>query len=507
MSIGDWRVGGLSWRLAISYFVVTLVAAMTIEAAFGLRPVIQQLTSVRPVHTLAATLASYQQVAPSVLSGGGAPDQSQIQSQILDPLLLDLQQRTTSTIGAVALLDRQGTVEAFSIATFPAAAAIGQASASGTVPNIQVLMAVSSSQTTIAEALDQAGNSKGVASTSSNGYTAIAVPVWSGDGAQYGVLVAIFKGSETSALAPTPAGVADSVRGYFRQLGSAAVYFVLLATVLGTLTGIVVSRNLRRRLRRITLAADAWSRGEFQVEARDPSGDELGQLTRHLNSMADQLQVLLVSRQELAVAAERNRLARDLHDSVKQHVFATTLQIAATRDLLRGDPDAAEQQLNTAMRLANEAQQELTSLIHELRPPALAGTGLVSALRAYCASWSRRMGIETEVRAQGEQPTPLEIEQALYRITQEALANVARHSQATEASVWIMWERSELTLKITDNGRGFDAANAAGKGFGLQSMLERTGLLGGSLRIEANSAGHGACVVARVPLLASSSVE
>jgi signal transduction histidine kinase len=117
------------------------------------------------------------------------------------------------------------------------------------------------------------------------------------------------------------------------------------------------------------------------VAVHDPSGDELGQLARRLNGMAEQVQNLLAVRQELAVIEERHRLARDLHDSVKQQIFAMAMQVAAARTLMDNNSDAARVRLTEAERLVKQAQQELTALIRELRPAALGDKGLVVALR------------------------------------------------------------------------------------------------------------------------------
>lgn len=278
--------------------------------------------------------------------------------------------------------------------------------------------------------------------------------------------------------------------------------FILLVSVgagmIGLIFGFVISRGMTRRLRRIARAADAWSRGDFAVEARDPSGDELGQLARDLNRMAEQLQTLLHDRQQLATVEERNRLARDLHDSIKQQVFATSMQVAAARALVRSNPDAAEARLVEVERLMGDAQRELNTLIQELRPPALGDRGLVPALRELAAGWSRATGVAAEVRAQGERPAPLETEQALFRIAQEALSNVARHSGATAVDVRVAWERNGLTLAVQDNGHGFDVAERDGKGVGLRSMRERVEALGGTLLVYGRS--DGTRVEASVPL-------
>jgi len=167
---------------------------------------------------------------------------------------------------------------------------------------------------------------------------------------------------------------------------------------------------------------------------------------------------------------------------------------------VRQDPAAAEGRLAEVERLVGEAQRELTALIGELRPAALANKGLAPALREYCDDWSRRTGIAADVRVQGEQPASLEVEQALFRVAQEALANVARHSGATSVEVRLSWEPQALLLTITDNGSGFDAVAAAGKGVGLQSMRERVEAIGGTLALRAAPGGPGARVEACAPL-------
>lgn len=143
-----------------------------------------------------------------------------------------------------------------------------------------------------------------------------------------------------------------------------------IAAIAGLVFGYLTARGLTRRLNRLFAAADRWSGGDFSAATHDTSEDELGQLARQLNRMAEQLQNLLQARQNLATLEERNRLARDLHDSVKQQVFAVAMQIGATKVLLKRDVAAAEVRLNEADKLVRQAQQELTSLIRELRPAA-----------------------------------------------------------------------------------------------------------------------------------------
>ncbi|HEV2461492.1 MAG TPA: sensor histidine kinase [Ktedonobacterales bacterium] len=282
------------------------------------------------------------------------------------------------------------------------------------------------------------------------------------------------------------------------------ILLVMGICLIGVLTGALLSRNLTRRLHTIAEAADAWSQGDFRAAARDPSGDELGRLARDLNRMAEQVRTLLATREELAVVEERNRLARELHDTVKQHVFANALLVRAARKQLDRDPETAKRHLCEAEELAEQTQQELIALIQALRPAALADKGLVAMLGDYAREWSERSGIAVDLRVQGERATPLDVEEALYRVVQEALANIARHSGAAHAEIGLAWDDERLRLTVSDDGRGFDVADAEGKGLGLASMRERVQALGGALSL---SSGSGetrveACVplaVARLP--------
>jgi NarL family two-component system sensor histidine kinase LiaS len=263
-----------------------------------------------------------------------------------------------------------------------------------------------------------------------------------------------------------------------------AAAMLIVGLIAGVFFGFFIARGLTHRLRALDKVTAEWSRGNFEVLARDASGDELGQLARQLNHMALQLQNLLQTRQELATLEERNRLARDLHDSVKQQFFATAMQIGAAQALLPQQPAAAQTHLTEAEHLAHQAQQELTTLIRELRPAALEGQGLAAALRNYLDDWSRQNQIPAEIRVQGERPLPLVVEQTLFRVAQEALANVSRHSGATAAEVHLAYAVQQVTLTIADNGHGFQVGMVNGKGLGLRSMRERVEAFGGHLTIE-----------------------
>ncbi|HEU5230636.1 MAG TPA: histidine kinase [Ktedonobacteraceae bacterium] len=297
-----------------------------------------------------------------------------------------------------------------------------------------------------------------------------------------------------------------------------AVGVTTIAAITGTVSGYLTARGFIRRLKELSDAADRWSRGNFSIPTYDASEDELGQTKRQLNRMAEQLQNLLQTRQKLATLEERNRLARELHDSVKQQVFAVGMQLGATKVLLKRDVNAAEARLNEAEKLVQQAQQELTSLIRELRPVALEGKGLVAALRELTTQWTKQTDIVANVRIENKsfdiprsnvadapsfaqergnevQPLSLTVEEALYRVVQEALANAARHSKATLVQLTLTTTEDTVTLSVADNGQGFDATQQVYLGVGLHSMQERLKALGGMAQVE-STPGKGTRIVA-----------
>jgi len=206
-------------------------------------------------------------------------------------------------------------------------------------------------------------------------------------------------------------------------------------------------------------------------------------LAMELQEANQKLQSYSTQMEQLVVARERNRLARDLHDSVTQTVFSMTLTTQSASLLLERDPERVEAQLDRLNQLARNALSEMQLLISELKPEEAGREGLAVILRNYLASsyFSGHLSVSLEV--QGEPPLRPEEEQGLFHIVQEALNNVVKHAQASEARVRLhltepMW------IEIEDQGRGFDLQQAQNSGrIGLQSMQERAAEIGWSLQI------------------------
>ncbi len=281
-------------------------------------------------------------------------------------------------------------------------------------------------------------------------------------------------------------------------LGRSFLIFTLFAGILGSIFGMLTANGLTKRFSNVSQAAHSWSRGDFSAVVRDTSDDEIGKLTNDLNSMAEQLENLLDRRQELSVLEERNRLARDLHDSVKQQAFAASAQLGAARARFKSNPEQAQQHLHEADILIGKVRQELTDLIQELRPVAMKGKGLIAAVKDYAGDWCKRNEIEISAHIRGERNLPLEVEKSIFRIIQEALANVAWHSHAKKVDVVFNFRSDFLLLTVRDDGEGFLVDQPRKTGMGLKSMKERAELIGGELIID-SKLGQGTKIILKYP--------
>ncbi len=197
---------------------------------------------------------------------------------------------------------------------------------------------------------------------------------------------------------------------------------------------------------------------------------------------------------ELSVIEERNRLARDLHDSVTQTLFSVALTAEAAATLVDRDASAAKAQLDELKAMTQDAVKEMRSLVFELRPAELESDGLVATLRKHIDVLARVRPMEIELQVHGERRLPLDTERDVLRITQEALNNALKHADASHVSVTLDMT-SGVALMVRDDGAGFDPADPRirSKRLGLTSMQERAEALGGRLEI-ASSPGSGTTV-------------
>lgn len=188
---------------------------------------------------------------------------------------------------------------------------------------------------------------------------------------------------------------------------------------------------------------------------------------------------------ELSIVAERNRLALDLHDAVSQKLFGLVLSAEAARTLLERDPVAARDQVGKLQAQAQEALEELRSLVFELRPPDLEKDGLGGALRKHVDILRRLGQHEIELVLAGELRPDAVRDGEVLRIAQEALQNALKHAQAGRVEVRLLTDAGRLLLEVEDDGVGFDpdAPGTRSRRLGLTSMEERAQRLGGTLEI------------------------
>jgi signal transduction histidine kinase len=207
-----------------------------------------------------------------------------------------------------------------------------------------------------------------------------------------------------------------------------------------------------------------------------------------LNQLYQQSQHLHQENLKLAVTEERNRLAREIHDVLAQGFTAIILQVEAAL-VNRADPVSLEMRLAQINELAHHNLQEARRSVANLRPLPLDGSSLLEALEQKVTGFAREQRLKANFSTTGQVHTLTgEVEDALFRIAQEALTNIVRHAQASQVQVTLDYDEEEVCLTVEDNGRGFEmkpfSENENGKTFGLKTMQERARLIGGWTTIQ-----------------------
>jgi two-component system, NarL family, sensor histidine kinase UhpB len=261
---------------------------------------------------------------------------------------------------------------------------------------------------------------------------------------------------------------------------------------------------LERLIRRIE-TIDPAEPSSHQLPDRDPV-EEIDKLSRTFNLLLERIEEERRRSGTLAMRAqeeERRRLARDLHDEVNQALTAILLRLEA---LAQDSPDSRVEEVKELKRLVNQAMEELLNLARQLRPSALDDHGLMPAVEAQLKRFSARTGIEVTLNSEGDPDAlPEDVQTAVYRILQEALANIGRHAGAMAVAVDIEAEGERLELRVRDDGEGFDPAamthrnggGGHGAGLGLSGMAERARLAGGELDVR-SAPGGGTTVTLRI---------
>jgi two-component system NarL family sensor kinase len=202
----------------------------------------------------------------------------------------------------------------------------------------------------------------------------------------------------------------------------------------------------------------------------------------------------------LGAVEERNRLAREIHDTLAQGLTATALQLESADALLDAGSEKAHEPLRRALSLTRSNLEEARRSVLDLRAAPLEGRPLSKALKALLERWEAETGITARYRpVNGSRPLPPRVEAALYRICQEALTNVKRHAEAGRVTVRLVATPERVRLAVEDDGRGFDASDVPENRHGMVGMRERAEMIGGAFEVRSEP-GVGTRIEATVPL-------
>ena len=230
-----------------------------------------------------------------------------------------------------------------------------------------------------------------------------------------------------------------------------------------------------------------------QRELLEVVGGQLGLALRNAQ--------LFVDTQELATINERNRIAREIHDTLAQGLAGIIVQLQAADAWMGRELDRSREALRQATELARSSLQEARRSVWDLRPEGLQRAGLAGAIRDELARVRERSGIRTSLRLRGlrGRSLPAQLEVTVFRIVREAVGNAVRHGSPTEVTVQLSWRHGRLQVVVADDGRGFDPSGPSRQGsFGVTSMRERAACAGGELALDSRPGG-GTRVVLAVP--------
>lgn len=269
---------------------------------------------------------------------------------------------------------------------------------------------------------------------------------------------------------------------------------IIIATFYSIFIGFPLGRELKKNLQMITDGADAFSRGRLDYRIKIEGYAEIEEISQQFNRMADRIEkqvnslqrlvdenMRLANRTEHSIALdERRKLARELHDAVSQQLFAVSMTLAALPRLMEINPNKAKQQFTIAETMVRNAQQELRALIMHLRPVTLEGNSISDGVGLLLEELKQKHHLlkwEWEI----DQSIKLSdgVENQLFRVIQEAISNMLRHSKATLFRLKLYNRQERVLLIMEDNGVGFNINDKKKGSYRLDSMKERIEDIGG----------------------------
>ena len=282
----------------------------------------------------------------------------------------------------------------------------------------------------------------------------------------------------------------------------------IFVTIVG-LAGLIVSLTLQRSVRQLDLSLRRLAAGlpveEVSLRWHGPLRgmvSNVQQLVEEKRPLHDLHTRELQQASEIAAQEERHRLARDLHDSIKQQLFSIQVSAAAAQARWYKDPDGAKTAVSDARQSAQAALVEMNALLQQLAEHPLETIGLGQALREQAEALSYRTGAKVDVNIAplpDNERFPLHNREALFRIAQEAMGNIARHARAQHVTISLKPDMDHIHLLITDDGQGFNEKNVHA-GMGLANMRQRAAEIGGEAAIK-SQVGQGTTIQFMVPLI------
>jgi signal transduction histidine kinase len=283
-------------------------------------------------------------------------------------------------------------------------------------------------------------------------------------------------------LIETPGGRSDVWDSVAAQFG-VGLLVLLGALPVGAVFGLYSTRRLIGRLRRLAASTVAVADGDYQHRVLVSGSDEVAQLETNFNRMAARLTEAIAAERQLASAAERARIARELHDSISQDLFSLRLLAGGLRRTLPAD-SSLYPRVEAMEHTATSTMHEMQALLLELRPVALQEAGLIPALQELCQAYRDRIGVAVDADLQPVDLQPA-VEHAVLRVIQEALANAVKHAHPNRIALRVRPDDLQVEVSVSDDGSGFDPDHAAGRhGMGLDLMRERVAELGGIFHLE-----------------------
>ncbi|MBB6669669.1 HAMP domain-containing sensor histidine kinase [Cohnella nanjingensis] len=285
------------------------------------------------------------------------------------------------------------------------------------------------------------------------------------------------------------AGKAPDPEWWYTWGSAFLVTDIILAYMLG--------RRTQRRIDQLQLAMKQAAAGNWSSRLPDLKGDAFGQAYSDFNSMLNGLEGRLKLLQQLgerdineeapsheaAVLEERRRLARDLHDTVSQQLFAIHMSASALPMLVQRNAAEADKVMRQLIDMSSSAQRQMRGLIAQLRPMELQGRTLTEALDRWFPDYCRQNGLQGTLDLQVSGRLAEAMEHQLFLIIQEAMANVVKHAEAKEVRLILGETDRQVTMALDDDGTGFSADRTKAGTYGLSTMRERAQKLGGEAEI------------------------